>query len=361
MRITFVLPYAGIAGGIRVIAMYAQQMKRDGHDVTIASTPSHRGYLKHRILTFLKEGTWPRHPKIGRSHLDNIDVPHIILNRPRPIRGSDLPDGDVVIATWWETADAVARLPHSKGAKVYFLQDVGVIPQQLNKVMSVWSLPLHLVTISPWLHSLVKLWHPSKDVSLIPNAPDSKTFYAPARDKQRQPVVGFRYHPMPSKGSDITIEAIHLARKHIPNLQVIAYGEGPPTSDLPLPAGTIFKCQPTDQELRQIYSNCDAWLVTSRIEGFGLPILEAMTCRTPVIGTPAGAAPQLINNQNGILTQPEDPEDIAEAIKAICSLKNEAWREMSDAAYATTTSYTLKDAIYLWHKAFNIAIRMTNQ
>jgi len=344
-----------------VIAMYAQQMQRDGHEVTIVSTPSHRGCLKHRILTFLKEGKWPRHPKVGRSHLDNINVPHIILNRPRPIRGSDLPDGDVVIATWWETAHAVARLPSSKGAKAFFLQDVGVIPQQLKKVMSVWSLPLHIITISPWLLSLVKLWNPTKDVSLIPNVPDTKTFYAPARDKQRQPMVGFRYHPMSSKGSDITIEAIRLARERIPNLQVVAYGEGAPTLDLPLPTGTIFKYQPTDQELRHIYSSCDAWLVTSRIEGFGLPILEAMTCRTPVISTPVGAAPQLLNNRNGILTQPDDPEEIAEAINVICSLKKEEWRKMSDAAYATTTSYIIRDAMHLWHKAFDTAIRMTNQ
>jgi hypothetical protein len=39
MRIIFVLPYAGLQGGIRVIAIYAERLRRRGHTVTIISHP----------------------------------------------------------------------------------------------------------------------------------------------------------------------------------------------------------------------------------------------------------------------------------------------------------------------------------
>ena len=39
MRITFILPTVDFAGGIKVIAIYAQQLKRMGHIVRIISQP----------------------------------------------------------------------------------------------------------------------------------------------------------------------------------------------------------------------------------------------------------------------------------------------------------------------------------
>jgi glycosyltransferase involved in cell wall biosynthesis len=93
-----------------------------------------------------------------------------------------------------------------------------------------------------------------------------------------------------------------------------------------------YICRAPEDKLKEIYSQCDAWLFGTRIEGYGLPILEAMACRTPVIGTPAGAAPELLVDGAGVLVKPEDPEDMARAIEHICSLSDSDWRVMSDAA-----------------------------
>ena len=53
-------------------------------------------------------------------------------------------------------------------------------------------------------------------------------------------------------------------------------------------------------------------LANYQSEGFGLPI----------IGTPAGAAPELLAGVGGILVKPEDPENRAEAIEQICHLSD---------------------------------------
>ena len=39
MRVTFVLPYAGMTGGNRVLAIYAERLHRRGHEVTVVSEP----------------------------------------------------------------------------------------------------------------------------------------------------------------------------------------------------------------------------------------------------------------------------------------------------------------------------------
>jgi glycosyltransferase involved in cell wall biosynthesis len=96
--------------------------------------------------------------------------------------------------------------------------------------------------------------------------------------------------------------------------------------------------------LRTIYAQCDAWLFPSRFEGFGLPILEAMACRTSVIGSPAGAAPELLADGAGILVNPEDPADMARAIVRVAEMSQAEWQQMSTCAYQRVAGYTWEDA-----------------
>jgi glycosyltransferase involved in cell wall biosynthesis len=119
------------------------------------------------------------------------------------------------------------------------------------------------------------------------------------------------------KGSDISLEAFKLAAEKNPELQLVGFGQSAPLPELPLPEGVIYYQVPPQHTLKDIYASCDAWLFSSRWEGFGLPILEAMACRTPVIGTPVGAAPDLLGDGAGILVNSEDPEDLAGAIERV--------------------------------------------
>src|SRR5262249_39465262 len=120
-----------------------------------------------------------------------------------------------------------------------------------------------------------------------------------------------------------------------------------------------FVTEARDQTLRDAYAGCDAWLSGTREEGFGLPILEAMACRTPVIATPAGAAPELLAKGGGLLVPHEDPAAMAQAIVQICSLPEPEWKALSDAALATATGYTWDDATDLFEKALQTAVERT--
>ena len=110
-----------------------------------------------------------------------------------------------------------------------------------------------------------------------------------------------------------------------------------------------------DSELKHVYAGCDAWLFPPRKEGYGLPILEAMACRTPVIATPAGAAPELVGQGGGMLVDHDNPAQMAEAIVRVCSLADDEWRRLSASAYATVTGYSWSDAAERFEAALHRA------
>lgn len=63
-------------------------------------------------------------------------------------------------------------------------------------------------------------------------------------------------------------------------------------------------------DLVHIYNGAFAFLYTSLRESFGIPLLEAMACGTPVVTSNTSAIPE-IAGEGGILTDPKNPEEIA--------------------------------------------------
>ena len=75
----------------------------------------------------------------------------------------------------------------------------------------------------------------------------------------------------------------------------------------------IFFEHPTDSELSYLYKNATALLYLSFIEGFGLPILEAMACGLPVVASNASGLPEAAG-EAAILVNPRNIEEIKKAI-----------------------------------------------
>lgn len=356
MKITIIIPHADHSGGVRVVAIYAALLSNRGHHVQIISFRHKQPSLLEQVKSVVKgQGLLPRRNQ--GSHLDGLEVEHHIISKYRPITDTDVPNADVVIATWWETAEWVATLSPSKGAKVYLIQHHEVFDHLPRaRVEATYSLPLYKITVAQWLKNLMSNRYFDRDVALVPNSVDTSLFCAPLRKKQSVPTVGLIYDPNYWKGCDISLKAFALAAQQIPNLKLISFGFYPITDDLPLPEGTPYALTPPQTEIRNFYASCDVWLFGSRCEGFGLPILEAMACRTPVIATPAGAAPELLTDGGGILVKAEASEEMAQAIQRICSLNEKEWQRMSDAAHRKAINYSWDDAVELFEEALYTAI-----
>ena len=357
MKITFIIPFPNLSGGIRVVAIYAKHLKTRGHDVLVVAARKKKESFSQKIRSL---ASWPHRNLCSNfkiPYFDEIGVPLKIVGHEGPVLESDLPDADIVIATWWETAEWVTTFSRDKGSKVYFLQGYEIFEYLPKKrVEATWRVPMHKIVVAQWLADLARSEYGNTAVSVVPNSVDISQFFSPPRGKQAITSVGMVYSDLPFKGCDICLAAFRIAAKKIPNLQLIAFGINKSSLDLPLPAGTSYFRQPDQTFLKEIYGKCDAWLFGSRSEGFGLPILEAMACRTPVIATPAGAAPELVGGGGGILVPPENPKEMARAIERIYYLSETDWRAMSEAAYLRANSYSWEDATTLFEKALRSAV-----
>lgn len=105
--------------------------------------------------------------------------------------------------------------------------------------------------------------------------------------------------------------------------QLVFVGNDPPTPVM-LEVMEIMPEKPVKtgfvpvEDLPPLYRQATALLFPSRFEGFGLPVLEAMACGTPVITSNKASLPEIVGD-GGILIDPDNPADWVEAMKSLSS------------------------------------------
>lgn len=356
MKITFLMASDDLTGGVRVVATYARELMAQGHEVlAVVAAPltvgGRRAHLARWARDLLPDGLGSAllpsaAPCPPPGHLQLMGIPLRRLKRPGPITARDVPDADAIVATWWETAVWMHKLPTSKGRRLHLIQGHEVWLGREAEVHAALRLPNAKVVISEALKATLQdaLGSASPAFTVIENAIDPLQFNAPPRARHARPTVGFVYSVSPIKGVDICTAACALVRQTFPDLKVLSFGAKPPTDDTVLPPQTEFHLRPAQSQLRELYAACDVWLFASRLDSFGLPMLEAMACRTPLVAVPMGAAEQLLAHGGGRLVPPESPEAMAQAICDLLHMPPADWASCSDQAWQRAHGHT-------WQKA----------
>jgi glycosyltransferase involved in cell wall biosynthesis len=355
MKITFVLPFAGLQGGIRVLAIYAERLRKRGHEVTVISTPFTMP-LRRKVKSLILGRGWPK-TQFG-SHFEGIEVAQRVLEKERSVVDADVPDADVVVATYYPTAYGVLNLSPAKGAKAFFIQNYEMEDGKPNEQLdATWRMPIHKIVISKWLVEIAQEKFGDTMLSHVPNSVDLEQFHAEARGKASVPTIGLLYATSWMKGCRTSLEALKQVAAAWPSLRLICFGAERPGLDLRLPSYAEFHYRPAQDKLRDLYAQCDVWLCGSAREGFHLPPLEAMACRCPVVSTRVGGPLDIIaEGINGHLVDIGDADGLADRLLRVLNLPTEEWTKMSSAAYATATSFTWEDATDLFEKALEFAI-----
>ena len=342
-------------------AIYADRLQRRGHEVVVVS-PERRGpSLKDRVRSVMRGGRWfqPR----PMSHFTGRPVDVRIYRPYRPVEDRDVPDADVIISTWFETAFWIDKLSPQKGAKVIFIQGYETLPEAPRpEIDEAWRLPFQKIVISQWLKKLAVEKFGDAQAAHVPNSVDTTQFFAPARGMQQVPTVGYLTSGSPFKGLKTTLGAVAKIREALPNLRVVSFGQEKTHGDLALPPNSEFHLLPPQDKIRELYARCDLWLCGSQREGFHLPPLEAMACRCPVVSTRVGGPEDIITQgKNGYLLEVGDAKGLGEAATRLLTGGEENWRRFSDAAFATATGYTWDDATALFEAALQTAVRRASQ
>lgn len=83
--------------------------------------------------------------------------------------------------------------------------------------------------------------------------------------------------------------------------------------------------RPARDDLAALYSIADAFVFPSWIEGFGIPVLEAMTCGAPVIASDRGAIPEVLGGA-GLVAGAEDDRALSAHLRCVLGSNRERER-----------------------------------
>ena len=82
----------------------------------------------------------------------------------------------------------------------------------------------------------------------------------------------------------------------------------------------VHKLQLSDEELRLAYAGAVSLIYPSKYEGFGMPVLEAMSCGCPVITCPNASIPE-VAGEAALYVNDEDVDGLADALCEVQKLK----------------------------------------
>lgn len=129
------------------------------------------------------------------------------------------------------------------------------------------------------------------------------------------------------KGHRQLIAALPIVRKEVPGCRLLVVGDGDDKANLQMYAehmgvaeAVTFTGTVTDEELETFYRTCSVFAMPSKNEGFGLVYVEAMAYGKPCIGGNQDAAKEIIvNGETGILVDPDDESQLAQALIKLLS------------------------------------------
>jgi glycosyltransferase involved in cell wall biosynthesis len=150
--------------------------------------------------------------------------------------------------------------------------------------------------------------------------------------------VGGLDPPDPRKGLQALVEA--AARRDGPPL-VLAGRIGAEAAALARPGRVILTGRVSDDELAALYCAADALVFPSEEEGFGLPVVEALACGTPVAAYAIEALEELHAGNGGVeLAEPGDADALLSAAESIGGTRvDPPRRSWSDVAAETWAAY----------------------
>lgn len=110
-------------------------------------------------------------------------------------------------------------------------------------------------------------------------------------------------------------------------------------SGLGLGGSITFAGRKAHEELPDYYRAADVLVLPSHYESFGLVILEALACGTPVVATRVGAVEDIVRNGvNGWIVPENGPESLAEGIRSVLRMQHGGGTS-AEAIRATVESY----------------------
>ncbi len=325
-------PRAG--GGQRVNHELATHAARAGHEVKVLhvgtegeGTPRSLEYETEEIIESAR--LFVNALRVARSVRDlarrwNPDVVYASAAEGGLIPRT-LPDGVGLMATMHHPDPPPLPALHWTSRPLHALGD-------LRRLQNAWlhaSLlrGAHHVTVpSDWSRrALLERGYlePDRPVAVVPNGVADEWFEAVAPPPDPAADLLFVGRLDEQKGVDVLLRA--LASKTMAGVSVRLVGTGPRerayhrmAEDLGIADRVDFSGHRSHRRIRELVTRSRVFVLPSRRESYGMAILEAMAAGLPVVSTRAGGITEFARDGvNALLVRPDDPDDLASALRRL--------------------------------------------
>ncbi len=197
-------------------------------------------------------------------------------------------------------------------------------------------------------------WPELNNVIVIPNFisffPEKKS---DATAKQVIAVGRYTYQ----KGFDLLIDAWTQVAKRHPDWTLRIYGAGEPDAYRRLVSekgleGTVC-CEEATNDVYSKYNESSLFVLSSRYEGFGMVLIEAMSAGLPCVAftCPCGPKDIITNHEDGLLVENGNIDKLADAICYLIEHPEER-QQMGRKAVASSQRYREKSIMQYWIELF---------
>ncbi len=197
-------------------------------------------------------------------------------------------------------------------------------------------------------------WPKANNLRVIPNPlPWECSNGKPIWDRKRIISVGSL---SAVKGHDALIKAWANIEKDFPDYSLHIYGA--PKDNYNNVKDLIDKLDLSDRafihnptpNIKEKYMESALCVLPSRVEGFGMALIEAMSCGNPCISTNCEGPVDIVNdNHNGFIINVDDVNDMSKKIKLLLTQKDRL-SGMSNNALDTASRYELSLIMQQWNK-----------
>jgi len=161
------------------------------------------------------------------------------------------------------------------------------------------------------------------------------------------------------KGFDLLIDAWALIRNKYPEWRIHVYGEGLLKRDLETQieernVKSSFILEDPVADIQKKYLSSSFYVLSSRFEGFGMALIEAMSCGLPCISfdCPSGPSEIISDNVDGLLVKNGDIQELSEKIVYMIEHPEER-KMMGQRAKKNVIRYSEDVIMERWRELFN--------
>jgi glycosyltransferase involved in cell wall biosynthesis len=220
------------------------------------------------------------------------------------------------------------QVPHviSEHWSRYFPQN-GSFKGQIRKLATryVVARAAAVIAVSEVLkHAMISCHLVNSNYFVVPNVVDSpiNDSTSKARSGTKKRFLHVSCFDDRAKNISGLLHAIHRLSEKRNDFQCLLAGDGPDVENMQQLAKELGLQKETvdfiglkgGDDLTRLYQEADFTVLSSSYETFGTVLVESLACGTPVVSTAVGIAPEVINEQNGILVPSNNSDMLVEAI-----------------------------------------------